>query len=113
MKTGLLLPAIFSTFLLLSGAPGRAFMPPERPLLPNFDKRAASAHNLDAVSAEQRAAAEQLRARLPQVRVDFDPLLGAPKLISAGEEFLSGTNGRGKAISAAVAQSFANDPHAV
>src|ERR1051325_10228685 len=108
---------LFATPLLLallvwSALESPALLPPARDLLPNFDKRGEGRPPEETVSAEQRGAVEQLRARLPKARVDFDSTIGAPKWISAGEEFLSGTNGVGKAITAATAAQFAGDPHA-
>ena len=79
--------------------------------LPNFDKRDGGLPSANAVSADQRDGAAQLRLRLPQARVDFDPITGAPKLISAGDGFLSGANGRGKSVSGSVGAAFAADPH--
>src|SRR5437764_121949 len=65
--------------------------------LPNFDKRSGSASN---VSQPQRAAIFHLRALVPQARVDFDPLTGAPKFISVPDGFLT------------PASASASDPHA-
>src|SRR4030081_2517491 len=87
-----------------------AFLPPKRALLPDFDKRTGAVQG-DQASEEQRATIEKLRASLPQATVDFHPLIGAPKFISAGESFLSGPNGAGKAVSASSAAAFAADPH--
>src|SRR5262249_31320714 len=49
-------------------------------------------HSPPTAPPEHLAALEHLRTRLPGARVDFDPVTGAPKTISAGERFLSGTN---------------------
>src|SRR6266481_4710750 len=86
------------TLVLLVASNARAFLPPERPLLPNFDKRVPSQPPPAGLS-ESLAALEKLRARLPGARVDFDPVTGAPKMVSGGEGFLSGVNGVGKAVS--------------
>jgi uncharacterized repeat protein (TIGR01451 family) len=88
-----------------------AFGPSAAAPLPNFDKRADGLQTGDPVSGDQRSAEEQLRVRLPSARVDFDPVTGTPKMISAGDKFLSGTNGQGRAIAAATAAGFAGDPH--
>jgi hypothetical protein len=98
-----------SLFLLAAKSP--AFAPAARTPLPDFDRRTDGLQAGAAVSGDQRSAVEQLRARLPSARVDFDPVTGAPKMISAGDRFLSGTNGQGRAISATVAAGFAGDPH--
>jgi Fungalysin metallopeptidase (M36)/Bacterial Ig domain/Immunoglobulin domain/Immunoglobulin I-set domain/Fungalysin/Thermolysin Propeptide Motif len=85
---------------------------PKRPLLPNFDQRALPAPAAESASAEQKAAAEHLRALVPQVKVDFDPVTGAPKCVAATDGFLTGANGAGKAVSAAVAsKQAAGDPY--
>jgi len=101
-------------FILLFGlsVTGRAWAAgPITDPLPDFDKRANGLQPGDVVSADQRAAAEQLRVLMPTARVEFDPVTGAPKTISAGDKFLSGANGQGRAISATVAARFAGDPH--
>src|SRR5436853_3772817 len=97
--------------VLMFAATGQAFLAPERARLPNFDKR-ASQPNAEAVSAEQRRALAQLRMRLPATRVDFGPVTGAAKWVSTDGDFLSGSNGVGKAISAGAAAGLAaGEPH--
>jgi uncharacterized repeat protein (TIGR01451 family) len=96
-------------FMFVAKSP--AFGPSAPAPLPSFDKRTDGLQAGDVVSGNQRAAVEQLRLRLPLARVDFDPVTGAPKMISAGDKFLSGTNGQGRAISAATAAGFTGDPH--
>lgn len=91
---------------------GFAFIPPARSPLPNFDNRVKAAQSEAAPSSERLAAADKLRSRLPQARVDFDTVTGAPKLVSAGEGFLSDANGAGRGIAAATVATFAaDDPH--
>ncbi len=97
--------------LFMLTASGRAFGPSAAASLPDLDRRVEGLQTSNAVSGDQQTAVEQLRVRLPSVRVDFDPVTGGPKMISAGDKFLSGTNGQGRAISAAVAAGFAGDPH--
>jgi hypothetical protein len=98
--------------LPLLTAPSWGFMEPKLEPLPNLDSRVAAPTTGTAPSAEQQAALEQLRSRLPGVRVDFGLVTGAPKLISAPEAFLSAANGEGKAISAAAAAAFPiGDPY--
>src|ERR1035437_3003456 len=72
-----------SLFLLAPKSP--AFEQPSPAPLPNFDKRTDGLQAGDVVSGNQRAAVEQLRLRLPLARVDFNPVTGAPKMISAGQ----------------------------
>ena len=112
MKTRVPCSLAFSALLLMSAAEGLAFTSPGRAPLPNLDNRTKEPQAGAAPSAAQRGAVEQLRSRLPEARVDFDPVTAAPKLVSAGAKFLSGANGQGQAISAAVAAGFeAADPH--
>ena len=90
--------------LIMAGAShSPAFMAPNLPPLPNFDKRATRPSGDEAASGTQQTAADQLRARLPRVRVNFDPVTGAPKQVAATDSFLTGANGVGKAVSAPVA----------
>ncbi len=88
---------------------GLAFLPPANPPLPNFDKRQKQAPQPAALPADQAAAVAELRAQLPNLTVDFEPVTGSPKSVSAGEEFLSGAGGKGKAISANSLAGFAGD----
>src|SRR5712671_1594747 len=105
------------SFLVLAAlffpwANGFAFLPPDRPALPNIDRRTDGTLTNPVVSSNRQAAVERLRTRLPQAQVEFDQVSGAPKYISAGGQFLSGPNGQGKAVSAAVAARFAaTDPY--
>jgi len=98
--------------LLFPCANGFAFLPTDRAALTNFDRRTDGVRTNNILSGGRQAAVERLRARLPQAQVEFDPAIGAPKFISAGDQFLSGANGEGNAISAAVAARFAaTDPY--
>src|SRR5215813_11217507 len=83
---------------------GRAFIAPERSPLPNFDKRATS--GLAPKSPGQQAALDQLRAQLPDAVVELDPVLATPKWVRAANGFLSGPDGVGGSVSAAVAARF-------
>jgi hypothetical protein len=112
MRKQLLEALALSALLFVCPASGHASLASERPSLPNFDKRATQAQGGEVVSGEQQAAAAQLRTLLPQARVDFDPVTGAPKMVAATDGFLSGANGMGKAVSAAAASGIAaNDPY--
>src|SRR2546430_80869 len=89
-----------------------AFQKPALPSLPNYDKRAIA--EPAAPDANQQQAADLLNARLPGVKIDRDRILGAPRLISAPREFLTGPNGQGQAVPAAAKAAFPdNDPHRV
>jgi hypothetical protein len=96
-------------FLLAASSP--AFQPPARPPLPDFDLRGQEPSATQEVSVSQKAAVTQLRGLAPQARVEFEPVTGAPKFISAPGTFLSGANGEGRAISRNAAAAFATDPH--
>ena len=93
---------ILAVFFLVC-ANGLAFEAPNRIVLPDFDRRLDEAQTNSAESGDQQNAVAQLRTRLPQARVEFDQVIGAPKFISAGDQFLSGAYGQGKAVSASFA----------
>ena len=101
--------------LLLFGAvTGFALLPPANPPLPNLDKRQKRAPQPAALSTEQADAMAELRAQVPNLTVDFEPVTGSPKRVSAVEEFLSGEGGIGKGISAASLAGFTvDDPYRV
>lgn len=90
-----------------------SFQKPQRQQLPNFDKRlqaAAVAPAVDPVRAA--AAAADLRAKVPGVRIDMDPLLGTPKFVGATTGFLTGPSGSGNGVRPQTAAAFAgDDPH--
>src|SRR4051812_13127328 len=67
--------------------------------LPNFDKR-TSRSNFDVRKSQDRQKAlAHLIELVPEVKVDFETVVGSPKWISSPEGFLSGPNGAGKGIS--------------
>lgn len=102
---------VFLIALGLSQINGLAYQAAANQRLANFDSRTGSLLKTEASSAQQQALV-RLRARLPQVRVEFDSLIGSPKSISSGVQFLSGPNGQGQAIPRAkVSQYAADDPH--
>src|SRR5690242_658145 len=106
---GVALSSWATVFLLVCLGTLAAAEAPNRHRWSNFDKRSGSANN--SVSESQREGARQLRARLPDGHVDFEPVTGAPKLISAGSGFLTGPGGSGKGVSGTVAASFAGQAH--
>ncbi len=66
---------------------------------PNFDRRARTPQTDLRSTADHRKGLEHLAELAPEARVDFDPVVGNPRWISAPGSFLSGLNGVGKAIS--------------
>ena len=90
--------------------PAKGFVEPAKPALPDLDKRRGS--TAPGLPVEKAMAVEQLRIRLPQAQIDFEPLLLSPKMIFAADGFLSGPNAQGRALAAQPAPLFAsNDPH--
>ncbi|MEI7729315.1 MAG: M36 family metallopeptidase [Verrucomicrobiota bacterium] len=82
----------------------------------NFDKRVIPAAQAAAAAlpATQAASLVKLGGVVPGLKVDFAPITGSPKVISAAQGFLTGPNGQGQAISPESLTSFAaNDPHRV
>jgi hypothetical protein len=88
-----------------------AFQPPEQPTLPNIDKREAVAPRQQGAIADQTKALTELRAQVPQIKVDFDPLIGSPKFVSVAGGLLSGPDGAGKAISPQAGGYDKGEPH--
>ncbi|HOX55770.1 MAG TPA: M36 family metallopeptidase [Candidatus Paceibacterota bacterium] len=96
---------------LLVGSTGFAFVQPGNPPLPNLDKRQKQSPQL---APAQAAALTELRAQVPNVTVDFEPVTAAPKSVSVRNGFLSGPGGLGKGISAGSLAGFAPaDPNRV
>jgi hypothetical protein len=73
---------------------------PAQTPLPNFDARPA-ASSAAVVAPEKSAAVAKLRQAAPGLRVEFEPVSGAPKEVSSADGFLTGPDGNGRAISAA------------
>src|SRR5204863_5423368 len=67
----------------------------------------------NAVSGPQLQAVERLRAVVPALQVEFDPIIGAPKSVSAMDELLSGIPGQNQAVSRASLIAFAPDTNAL
>lgn len=96
-----------------SGAPrGAGPLAPGVKALSNLDRRVVPGAN--SVGDVRRADAEKvLHSRLPHVAVARDEVTGSPKWIHAGDGFLSGKNGEGRAVSKAARTAIrADDPHA-
>src|SRR5450432_1296802 len=112
MKKQVVLFGAVLTLISLIRSTGLAALPPDNKPLPNYDGRTAVADARGASTSDQRAAVEKLRSRVPQARVDFDTLTGAPKSVAASDGFLTGPAGEGRAVSAAsLAGLPANDPY--
>jgi hypothetical protein len=97
----------------------RAMMEPARPPLANYDKRLEAAPSPLVVTAKTAAggaattglaadasAVSALQARVPTARIARDGVLGRPKWISASRGFLTGPDGRGKAVSDSQLEAF-------
>lgn len=85
-----------------------AFQPPDRQPLPNLDRRTVSpAKN----KARQASGVVTLQKRLPNAKVDFDPLLGTPKSVRQSGGFLTGPGGVGGGVSEAGAAKVGATSH--
>ena len=113
MKTILTLAAILTGAAVLLSSNALAFREPDRVRLPDIDKRLEAQPARAALRPERAPAVENLRARLPQARVDFDFVTGAPmcspKRVAAPGGFLSGSGGNGQGVSDVVAAEFRAD----
>ena len=89
--------------------PAKGFVEPAKPALPDLDKRRGS--TAPGLPVEKAMAVEQLRIRLPQAQIDFEPLLLSPKMIFAADGFLSGPNAQGRALAAQPPQRRAPRDH--
>src|SRR5256885_1741122 len=65
-----------------------AFQEPARAMLPNFDRRLPPQPL--ALDPQRQAAVDQLKSRIPALRVDLDDVLASPKWILNPAGFLSG-----------------------
>ena len=96
---------------------------PKNGRLPNLDRRLerltaanAAAPAIRATGPPERNAAEAtLRARLPRVQIDRDPIHGQVKWLAAYDGFLTGPNGAGRGLTAGPALRAVpmNDPHRI
>ena len=101
-------PALSAWLLVLSAQISSAQTP-----LPNLDARPAAASPA-VVAPEKSAAVEHLRQTVPDVQVEFEPVSGAPKMVSSAAGFLTGPDGKGGTISAKSFAGFsAAEPHRV
>jgi hypothetical protein len=67
--------------------------------LEDFDKRLPAAAVAPAPNQARLAGAASLKQRLPQLAVDYDPIVRAPKAVIARDGFLTGPKGRGRGVS--------------
>ena len=80
--------------------------------LPNLDAR--TRNTSASIMPEKSAALDHLRQTSPGVKVEFEPVSGAPKMVSSTGGFLTGPDGNGGTISAKNLASFAvTDPQHV
>ncbi len=95
------LSALFLLSSLLEAA-----VAPSRAPMQNLDVRQPGR----AKAAPAEVAAENaLRAKAPEMAIERDAIVGAPRLISAKRGFLTGDNGQGVAVSAAAVSAYAAD----
>ncbi len=108
MKSHLVCRFLFWLWLPACALPGLRAQSP----LPNFDGRTTTLSAT--MSPEKLAALEHLRQLVPGVKVEFDPVGRAPKMVAATDRFLTGPAGGGAAISASTLARFpVSDPHQV
>jgi len=103
----LLLPAAVCIFLTVPGSV-LAFEKPKHDDVPDLDKRrpAVAGGAATLPQSGRLEAAARLKARLPNLHVDFDPLHKTPKHVVSRDGFLSGPHGRGKGITPETAASI-------
>ena len=104
--------AILSVSLVL-GSGGAlnslALVQPERPMLPDFDRRLADRPGATALAP---SVAADLKARVPDLQITVDKVLGVPNFFSSRAGFLTGPDGAGLGVKASSLQGFAaDDPH--
>ena len=94
-----------------TGASAAAY--PTRAHLPDFDSRVQNASPQTPASVDHAPALANLKARVPDVKVDFDEITGSPAWIRSEQGFLTGTNGGGAVSAQRLARFSAMDPHRV
>src|SRR5437764_13503921 len=72
--------------------------------LPNFDKRPRQQHPSAEAAAEQRLALPRLQERALGVKVEFEDIVGTPRLITSANGLLPGPDGKGDTLGAAALQ---------
>ncbi len=84
--------------------------------LPNYDKRAAAAAGTAALAPNPAQAQETtlLKARVPDLQISYDKMLGTVRLVSSARGFLTGPDGLGKGVNRPSLEAVpASDPHRV
>src|SRR5208283_1791293 len=74
--------------------------------LPNFDLRRQAGSVVAATDADRAAALAKLKSLVPDVKVDYDDVVGSPSWIIAPHGFLTGPAGGGAAIAAGTLARF-------
>jgi len=106
-----LLQMLLLSLLAAHTAAGQVRPTPTR-TLSNFDARGGRVASDTDGPATNAAAQTHLKALIPDVQLDFDPVIGSPSLISARAGFLTGPDGKGRGVSqATVGASTANEDH--
>ncbi len=90
---------IFLTLLVAVAKQTLGFQAPTRAPLTSFDKRVDVLKHSNVVTEEQRRAADHLRQVLPHAQIDFDPLTGSPRRVSAPGKFLPWKTGQDATVS--------------
>ena len=94
-------------FFGLTSVAAAAF--PIQPLLPDFDARTQTT----SPAVDHAQALANLKARVPDVQVDFGEIIGSPAWIRSEHGFLTGTNAGGAVSAPALARFSTTDPYRV
>ena len=98
--------AVATAVLILCAWNIWAFKAAERKALPDLDHRQTRADARKALPLEKTTALRNLQSVVPGAKVEFDPLTGSPKLVTASGGFLTGRDGKGAAVSASTLAGF-------
>src|SRR6476646_5476841 len=71
-----------------------------KPELPNFDKRLDKIANAPKTAAnpQKKTSLDAIAAKVKEAKIKTDEILGEPAYIGSTREFLTGKNGKGKAV---------------
>lgn len=83
-----------------------ALMPPQNPLLENYDLRLQNKPAGQALAPEQTSV---LKARVEELNISFHNIFGTPDYISSRAGFLTGPQGKGVSVTAAFANAIPDD----
>ena len=96
-------------FFLIFALSAHGFWAPNQPRLENLDRRRP-----ETPTREQTDAVPQVQQMVPDVRVDFDPILASPSFIASPHGFLTRSNGVGLAVTSQFIDAIpAGDPDRV